>query len=92
MKRLKRATLIVSLAGVMTLALGAVGGSAVAVPPHRHCLLTANGYVEIGGGVVTQAPHDTAFHNLHSHVHVGAPPTDIVPLFDLNRSCSSLNN
>jgi hypothetical protein len=91
MKRLKRSILVLSLGGAMALATSGLGGPAVAVPPHRHCLLTSSGYVEIGRGVVNEAPHDTAFHNLHSHVHVGAPPTDIVPLFDLSLSCSSLN-
>jgi hypothetical protein len=90
MKRLKRSILILSLGGALTLAASGVG-PAVAVPPHRHCLLTSNGYVEIGRGVVNEAPHDPAFLNLHNHVHFGAPPTDIVPLFDLTLSCSSLN-
>jgi hypothetical protein len=91
MKRLRRSILMLGLGGAMSLAIIGLGGPAVAVPPHRHCLLTSNGYVEIGRGVVNEAPHDTAFHNLHNHVHVGAPPTDIAPLFDLNASCSSLN-
>jgi hypothetical protein len=53
--------------------------------------LTPSGYVEIGMGVVNNAPHDTAFHNLHNHVHVGAPPTTVVAILDLTQSCSSLN-
>jgi hypothetical protein len=50
-------------------------------------MLTPQGYVELAPGVVEQAPHDSAFHMFHSHVHVGQPPTTIIPLFDLNASC-----
>ena len=91
MKRLKGSIIVLSLGGTIALASSGIGGTAVAVAPHRHCLLTTNGYVEVGRGVVNQAPHDTAFHNFHSHVHVGTPPTTIAPLFDLSKSCSSLN-
>ena len=79
------------LGAVLALSAGGSFGPAVAVDPHRHCLLTPNGYVEVARGVVNQAPHNTAFHNFHGHVHVGAPPTTIAPLFDLSKACSSLN-
>ena len=57
--------------------LGAISAvPAAAVPTHLHCLNLDNGKsVAIGFGVTTQAPHDTAFHNLHGNVHVGAPAT-----------------
>ena len=89
---MRKIVVILALGALLALAvIGTTGGSAVAVPPHRHCLLTSNGYVEVGKGVVEQAPHDTAFHHFHGNVHVGAPPTTIAPLFDLNAQCSSLN-
>ena len=59
-------------------------------PPHRHCLLTPSGWVEIAQGVVEHARHDPAFHNVHGHVHVGAGvfgPLEIKPLFNLNDEC-----
>jgi hypothetical protein len=47
---------------------------AVAVPEHQHCLTTPNGEShEIARGVQEHAPHDTAFHNFHKHVHTGQP-------------------
>lgn len=72
------------------LALGTLAGSAVAVPPHRHCLETPQGFVEVAQGVVEEAPHETAFHNFHFHVHRGTPPTNIMSI-PLDRSCESLN-
>lgn len=44
--------------------------SAAAVPLHLHCLTTPGGTHSIGQGVTAEAPHDTAFHNLHFNVHV----------------------
>jgi hypothetical protein len=87
MKSLNRRLVIAGLAGVMTLALGSVAGTALAVPPHRHCMLTPQGHVELAPGVVENAPHNIAFHEFHSHVHVGNPPTTIIPIFDLNQQC-----
>lgn len=87
MKSLDRRCVIVGLMGAIALALGSVGGTAVAVPPHRHCMLTPQGYVELASGVVEKAPHSPAFHEFHSHVHVGNPPTTIIPIFDLNQQC-----
>jgi hypothetical protein len=53
--------------------LAAFGGQAVAVPVHLHCLTTASGDVHsLGMGVTLNAPHDSAFHNLHGQVHLGA--------------------
>jgi hypothetical protein len=76
-----------------TVVLGTTAGSAPGHPPaeHRHCLLTPQGFVEVAPGVVEHAVHDPAFHQFHGHVHVGAPPTNIQPLFDLSLACSSLD-
>lgn len=53
--------------------LAALSGQAVAVPTHIHCLTTPNGNVHsLGRGVTLNEQHDTAFHNLHGHVHQGA--------------------
>jgi hypothetical protein len=51
----------------------ATAGPSVAVPTHLHCLTTPDGQVHsLGRGVTLKAPHDTAFHNLHGQVHLGA--------------------
>lgn len=51
----------------------ALGGQAVAVPTHLHCMTTAAGDVHsLGRGVTLNAPHNSAFHNLHGQVHLGA--------------------
>jgi hypothetical protein len=55
----------------------ATAGTAGAVPPHQHCLLTPSGFVPIGTGVSEEAPHDTAFHNLHFEVHLGQPGDEL---------------
>ena len=51
------------------------GGTAVAVPLHQHLLDTPGAIdVEVARGLCVAAAHgqhDTAFHNFHSHVHVG---------------------
>jgi hypothetical protein len=70
-----------------SLVFGSTAGSAGGVDPHRHCLLTPQGFVEVAPGVVEHAPHETAFHKFHSHVHLGAPPTTIIPQFDLTAAC-----
>jgi hypothetical protein len=75
-----------------TVVVGVTAASAPGHPPgpHRHCLLTPQGYVEIAPGVVDHALHDPAFHNVHGHVHVGAAnqgPLTIIPVFDLTQGC-----
>ena len=46
MKRSKRGFAVLGVGCLMALVLGSTGGTAVAVPPHRHCMLTPQGYVE----------------------------------------------
>ena len=82
---------------LVTVGAAAVGAgiTAAAAPghppaPHRHCLSTPQGYVEIAPGVVEHAPHDPAFHNVHGNVHVGAGlqgPLEIIPVFNLAQGC-----
>jgi hypothetical protein len=92
MKRGRKRLAILGLGCLVALVLGTLGGSAVAVPPHKHCLATPQGYVEVGPRVFKHPSlHETAFHQFHNHVHVGAPPTDIVPILDPAVACSSLN-
>lgn len=56
-------------------------GAAQAVPTHLHCITTPNGNTHsIAQGVTLNAPHDTAFHNLHSNVHLGAFATNPIPI------------
>jgi hypothetical protein len=56
-------------------------------------MATPQGYVEVGPRVFENPNlHEPAFHEFHSHVHVGvAPPTDIVAILDPAVECSSLN-
>lgn len=59
--------------GATALLLAAFAGQALAAPQHLHCLTTPTGDVHsIARGVTLHAPHDTAFHNLHGNVHLGA--------------------
>jgi hypothetical protein len=49
-------------------------GTAAAHPPdtHLHCVMTPSGKLHsVAQGVTLHAPHETAFHNLHDHPHVG---------------------
>ena len=71
-----RRRVVLPFVGAFTI-LGAISvAPAAAVPVHLHCLNLDNGQsVAIGSGVTNNAPHDTAFHNLHGNVHVGAPAT-----------------
>lgn len=49
------------------------GSGAHAAPQHLHCITNASGNTHsIARGVTFMAPHDTAFHNLHGNVHLGA--------------------
>ena len=59
---------------VPAILLGAIGQvPASAVPTHLHCMENASGKTHaIAQGVTLNAPHDTAFHNLHGNVHTGA--------------------
>ena len=67
---LRRSFTVVVLALML---LSALPAQALAVPVHLHCMTTANGTVHsLGMGVTLKAPHDTAFHNLHNNVHLGA--------------------
>jgi hypothetical protein len=91
MKRFKRIFLAVGLVSVTAFAVASTATTAVAVPPHRHCMQTTQGYVEVGPQVFENAPHEPAFHQFHNHVHVSDVPTDIVPIFDPAVPCSSLN-
>ena len=51
----------------------ALAGQALAVPLHLHCMEDGSGKVHsIARGATFHAPHETAFHNVHSNVHVGA--------------------
>ncbi len=78
MDRTKRGLTVLGLGCVMALGLGSTG-TAIAVSPHRHCLLTPAGWVEVGPRVFNQPHlHDTAFHQFHFNVHVSSVPTTIM--------------
>jgi hypothetical protein len=47
--------------------------AAADVAPHRHCLLTPDGWVLIAEGVSNYAPNDPALENFHYEVHLGVP-------------------
>ena len=89
---MRKILVILALGALFAVALvGATGGSAIGAPPHRHCMLTPNGYVELAEGALRNN-HDQGFHNFHAHVHFGeSVPTTIVGLLDLNLTCDSLN-
>ena len=91
MLRRKKGLVLLGLGCALTLSLGSVAAPAVAVLPHRHCMQTPQGYVEVGPQVFENAPHEPAFHQFHSHVHVSAVPTTIVAIFDPAVPCSSLD-
>lgn len=77
MRLLRRGLMLAGVVGVVLLPAGA----ARAFPQHLHCITTPNGTVHaIAGGVTFHAPHDTAFHNLHSNVHLGAFAKNPIPL------------
>jgi hypothetical protein len=59
---------------VPAILLGAFGQvPASAVPTHLHCMTNASGNTHaIARGITLHAPHDTAFHNFHNNVHLGA--------------------
>ena len=91
MNRLKRGAVVVGLGCVMAFTLGGTTGTAIAVDPHRHCMLTPQGWVEVGPRVFKQPHlHGTAFHAFHSNVHVSGVPTTIAAIFDPNVGCASL--
>jgi hypothetical protein len=39
--------------------------AAAEVAPHKHCLLTPDGWVPIAGGVSEEAPNDPTLENFH---------------------------
>jgi hypothetical protein len=87
MNRVKKRRIILSLGCVLALGAGTVG-TASAVPSHRHCMLTPQGWVEVGPRVFKKPHlHDPAFHNFHFNVHVSGVPTTIEPT---TGECSAL--
>ncbi len=87
MDRVKRRLFILSLGCIAALGVGSAG-TAIAVPPHRHCMLTPQGWIEVGPRVFNQPHlHDTAFHQFHFNVHVGDVPTTIA---GTSGQCSAL--
>ena len=61
----------VLVGAILLAAFGQIPASAV--PTHLHCMTNASGNTHaIAQGVTLQAPHDTAFHNVHNNVHLGA--------------------
>jgi len=70
----------------------ATSASAAAdVAPHKHCLLTPDGWVLIAKGVSEKAPNDPALENFHYEVHLGEPGKHVtIRRIDPNQDCSSL--
>lgn len=93
MGRAKKGLALLGLGCLLALVLGTLGGPAVAVAPHKHCMETPRGFVEVGPRVFEHPSlHETAFHEFHAHVHVGASvPTNIQAIFDPNVECSSFD-
>jgi hypothetical protein len=74
--------------------------AAADVAPHKHCLLTPDGYVLLAEGVTDEAPN-LALEKFHVEVHTGVPAgedgragtdDDIVTIIriDPDEDCSSL--
>ena len=75
--------------------------AAATVTPHKHCLLTPDGWVLLAEGVTDEAPN-LALEEFHVDVHTGvpgfgldaAPKTGDEPLtimrIDADKDCSSL--
>ena len=65
---------------------------AAAVPPHKHCLLTPEGWVLIAEGVSEEAPHDPALESFHVRVHAGVPGGEPLTIERINvdQDCSQL--
>jgi len=62
------------------------------VAPHKHCLLTPEGWVLIAEGVSDEAPNDPALVNFHDQVHRplgGGEPLTIVRI-NVDQDCSHL--
>lgn len=92
MKRARKHLALLGLGCFVAVAVGTIGGPAIGVPSHKHCMATPQGYVEVGPRVFKNPQlHDTAFHNFHSNVHVSGVPTSIVSILDPAVECSSLN-
>ena len=80
---------------------GSAPAAADVVTPHKHCLLTPDGYVLIAEGVTDEGPN-LALEKFHVEVHTGvpgwgldaAPKTGDEPLtimrIDADEDCSSL--
>jgi len=65
--------------------------AAADVPPHKHCLLTPDGWVPIARGVSEEAPNDPALENFHYKVHLGEPGQHVtIRRIDSDQDCSIL--
>ena len=73
---------------------GTSAPAAADVPPHKHCLLTPEGWVLIAQGVSEEAPNDPALEQFHNEVHLGVPGSGGEPLtirrINIDQDCSDL--
>ena len=58
-----------------------VSPASAQVPPHEHVLTTPVGDVDVGPPRCGNEQLQGAFLNFHLNVHLGAPPTVIMPRF-----------
>jgi hypothetical protein len=67
--------------------------AAAHVAPHKHCLLTPDGWVPIAEGVSESAPN-LALEKFHVYVHTGVPGSGGEPLtiarIGVDQDCSTL--
>jgi hypothetical protein len=85
---------VVSALAAAGLVFGTTAPAAADVPPHKHCLLTPDGWVLIAEGVSEEAPNDPALENFHTRVHLplgvpGGEPLTIVRI-NVDQDCSHL--
>jgi hypothetical protein len=86
--------IVVSALAAAGLVFGTTAPAAADVPPHKHCLLTPDGWVLIAEGVSEKAPNDPALENFHTRVHLplgvpGGEPLTIKRI-DVDQDCSQL--
>jgi hypothetical protein len=62
-------------------ALWVLPATAQVPPPHEHVLTTPTGPVDVGPKRCGNEQLQRAFLNFHFNVHLGAPPTEIMPRF-----------
>ena len=78
---MRRFVVLTALALVTAALLVLPGNAQMPPPPHEHVLMTPSGQVDVGPPRCGNEQLQGAFLNFHFNVHVGTPPTVIMPRF-----------